>query len=384
MGYKLPDGRYVDDRGKIHKNYNDALAESRTRERFELERDMMRKSNQHLAGVKNDQLVTAREKRYLGWIPGLGAGYDRRLEQLANDEEYARTALNARVSQMGSTQARMGLISVPPNVEAPPDPEQETTAPEVAPGLTRPDTYGDPAERARESEMRRMMQQYASKEYWATEEGKAKRDLALQDRYEGKDLAGYYGAQKAVGIGGFDEVISGLEQRDARYAKGGDLRAWAEANKDLALREYLKQFPAMEERGGPDRIAVEQAMKDGTFYAADGSPNPLGEESQLVAGIDPGITMGPPAGINAEVNRGQIAEIQATEPQRAATDTGTTTVDMQPLSAVAQGSQQPAEPLAAGNIPAGTLSPAGVDLRERYKRMIQNGANSSSNYGGGR
>jgi hypothetical protein len=253
-----------------------------------------------------------------------------------------------------------------------------------APGQDAPDAYGDPAERARESEMRRMMQQYASKEYWATEEGKAKRDLALQDRYEGKDLAGYYGAQKAVGIGGFDEVISGLEQRDARYAKGGDLRAWAEANKDLALREYLKQSPAMEERGGPDRIAVEQAIKDGTFYAADGSPNPLGGKSQLVAGIDPGITMGPPAGINAEVNRNQIAEIQARSQQAAATDTGTTTVDMQPLSAVAQGFQQPAEPLAAGNIPPETLSPAGVDLRERYKRMIQNGANSSSNYGGGR
>jgi hypothetical protein len=273
--------------------------------------------------------------------------------------------------------------SRPPR-EAPPDPEQETTAPKLAPGLTRPDAYGDPAERARESEMRRMMQQYASKEYWATEEGKAKRDLALQDRYEGKDLAGYYGAQKAVGIGGFDEVISGLEQRDARYAKGGDLRAWAEANKDLALREYLKQFPAMEERGGPDRIAVEQAMKDGTFYAADGSPNPLGGKSQLVAGIDPGITMGPPAGINAEVNRRQTAAIQARLPQAAATDTGTTTAGMQPLSAVAQGFQQPAEPLAAGNIPAETLSPAGVDLRERYKRMIQNGVNGSSLYGGGR
>ena len=270
----------------------------------------------------------------------------------------------------------LGLRAVPVSTASDPGTRQ--------PGTDAPEPYGDPAERARESEMRRMMQQYASKEYWATEEGKAKRDLALQDRYEGKDLAGYYGAQKAVGIGGFDEVISGLEQRDARYAKGGDLRAWAEANKDLALREYLKQFPAMEERGGPDRIAVEQAMKGGTFYAADGSPNPLGEKSQLVAGIDPGITMGPPAGINAEVNRRQTAGIQATESQAAATGTGTNAPGMQPLSAVAQGFQQPAEPLAAGNIPAETLSPTGVDLRERYKRMIQNGVNGSFLYGGGR
>lgn len=252
------------------------------------------------------------------------------------------------------------------------------------PGIDAPDAYGDPAERARESEMRRMMQQYASKEYWATEEGKAKRDLALQDRYEGKDLAGYYGAQKAVGIGGFDEVISGLEQRDARYAKGGDLRAWAEANKDLALREYLKQFPAMEERGGPDRIAVEQAMKDGTFYAADGSPNPLGEKSELITGIDPGITMGPPAGVIAGVNHRQTAASQPTTAQAAATGTGTTTPGMQPLSAAAQGSRQPAEPLAPGNIPDGTLNPAAVDLREQFKRMIQKGVNGSFLYGGGR
>jgi hypothetical protein len=252
-----------------------------------------------------------------------------------------------------------------------------------APGLAPPDAYGDPAERARESEMRRMMQQYASKEYWATEEGKAKRDLALQDRYEGKDLAGYYGAQKAVGIGGFDEVISGLEQRDARYAKGGDLRAWAEANKDLALREYLKQFPAMEERGGPDRIAVEQAMKDGTFYPADGSPNPLGEKSELITGIDPGITMGPPAGVIAGVNHRQTAASQPTTAQAAATGTGITN-GMQPLSAAAQGSRQPAEPLAPGNIPDRTLNPAAVDLRDQYKRMIQDGVNGSSLYGGGR
>ena len=115
----------------------------------------------------------------------------------------------------------------------------------ASPGLGAPVAYGDPAARARESEQRRMMQQYASKEYWDTEQGKAMLDLGQQSSApEGTKLADYYEAQRGVGIGAMDEILEGLASVDQRYAAGGDLRKWAEANQALALREYNKRFPA--------------------------------------------------------------------------------------------------------------------------------------------
>ena len=250
-----------------------------------------------------------------------------------------------------------------------------------APGLGAPDAYGDPAERAREAEQRRMMQQYASKEYWDTEQGKAMLALGNQDRYSGQDLGGFYEAQGAVGIGSFDEVIGGLAQLDDRYKDGGDLRKWAEANKTLALLEYMKRVP-QGQAPDPSQGDIRTAMEQGKFYAPENSPNPLAERSQLVSGVDPGITLGPPAGLQAQANRSQMEQIQAIIPQAAATETGDKALNMQPASAMAQGYQQPAEPLAAGNIPPSSLSPEGVSLREKYKQMIQNGANGSSYYGG--
>jgi hypothetical protein len=97
---------------------------------------------------------------------------------------------------------------------------------------------------ARASEARRMMQQYASKEYWDTEQGKAMMALGQQQTAP-KDakLADYYEAQRAAGIGAMDEVLAGLASVDDRYKEGGDLRKWAQANQGLALREYNKRFP---------------------------------------------------------------------------------------------------------------------------------------------
>jgi hypothetical protein len=127
----------------------------------------------------------------------------------------------------------------------------------VAPGLKAPDAYGDPAARARESEQRRMMQQYASKEYWDTEKGKAMLDLGQQSSApEGAKLADYYEAQRGAGIGAMDEILEGLASVDQRYAAGGDLRKWAEANQALALREYNKRFPSgMPGEGGGEASA---------------------------------------------------------------------------------------------------------------------------------
>ena len=286
-----------------------------------------------------------------------------------------RSWMQAPASDGQGWQGIFGL-SVAPAAQA----EAATPTP-TAPFLGAPDAYGDPAERARESEMRRMMQQYASKEYWDTEQGKAMLALGNQDRYSGQDLGGFYEAQGAVGIGSFDEVIGGLAQLDDRYKDGGDLRKWAEANKTLALREYMKRVP-QGQAPDPSQGDIRTAMEQGKFYAPENSPNPLAERSQLVSGVDPGITLGPPAGVQAQVNRSQMERIQAIIPQAAATETGDKALNMQPASAIAQGYQQPAEPLAAGNIPPSPLSPEGVSLREKYKQMIQNGANGSSYYGG--
>jgi hypothetical protein len=117
--------------------------------------------------------------------------------------------------------------------------------PSAAPGLAAPTAYGDPAARARESEARRMMQQYASKEYWDTEQGKAMMGLAQESSApQGTKLADYYAAQRGVGVGSMNEILEGLASVDQRYAAGGDLRKWAEANQALALREYNKRFPS--------------------------------------------------------------------------------------------------------------------------------------------
>lgn len=138
------------------------------------------------------------------------------------------------------------------------DPVQDRIEdPVVAPGLGAPDPYGDPAARAREAEQRRMMQQYASKEYWDTEQGKAMLSLGQQmSAPKDAKLADYYGAQRAVGIGSMGEILEGLASVDDRYKEGGDLRKWAEANQGLALREYNKRFPGGTAGMGEGELSV--------------------------------------------------------------------------------------------------------------------------------
>lgn len=376
MGARLPDGRYMDDSGKVHRSYNDALAETRTKKDRAVQERLLRQSQMYYQAA-NDQAAQAQaNKSWMGWIPGVGQQLDRVIERNLNDKAAAASAIAARQGQVGIYKAAMGEGPLPRTEDNVAAKKTPNPAPEIAPGLTAPVAYGDPAERAREAEQRRMMQQYASKEYWGTEQGKAMLALGNQDRYTGQDLGGFYKAQGAVGIGSFDEVIGGLAQLDDRYKEGGDLRKWAEANKTLALREYMKRVP-QGQAPDPSQGDIKTAMDQGKFYAPENSPNPLAERSQLVAGVDPGITMGPPAGVNGVLNREQTAAIQATIPQAAATDTGTKAMNMQPSSAMATGYQLPARAIAPGNMPddvGAALDPNAVAVRELWKRKIQGAA----------
>lgn len=198
MGYKLPDGRYVDDQGKTHASYNDALAESRTRSRRDLESGMLAKSQAGLTKALNDQEIARREKALLGWIPGLGTHYDRRLQRAANDAAYAEAAVGARVQQLAATNARMGAGAVPAMAR------QEASADPVT---TRRDldapVLSDDVD-ARASEARRMLQQATP--YWEREENK--------------------GMLQAAQVGG------GPRAGEAGYAQRVDIQAWMEANKN--------------------------------------------------------------------------------------------------------------------------------------------------------
>jgi len=118
-----------------------------------------------------------------------------------------------------------------------------------------------PRELAQESEARRMMQQYASDEYWDTEAGKVMMDLGSQESYEGDNLAEFYNAQQAVGTGTIDEIIDGMGYT-------GNMEAWAKANPALALREYQKNSEALPTDGyagyGTGELQVDERLKDVT------------------------------------------------------------------------------------------------------------------------
>lgn len=217
--------------------------------------------------------------------------------------------------------------------------------PQIAPGLGAPDAYGDPAARARESEARRMMQQYASKEYWNTEQGKAMKDLALQDKYKGDNLAGYYAAQRAVGEGSIDEIIQGMGYT-------GAMAEWARANKGMALREYMKKFPAGQPTMGGGELSAptidqvkptvgEQALMNAKYALYDGAP------------VAPGVTVGNEPGMVAGVNRSKMAELQAIVPQAKSTGAGEGAFNMQPQSAATTGYQLPAGAVGEFNMPEG-------------------------------
>jgi len=197
VGYKLPDGRYVDDRGKTHKNYNDALAESRTLSRRDLEQQMLGQSNESLAQAQNNLEIARREKGLLGWIPGMGAYYDRALRQYANDAAYAETAVGARAQQLAATNARMGIGSPRASSDGGLDPAAKPQ-PEKLPPVLSDDVD------ARASEARRMLQQATP--FWEREENK--------------------GLLQAAQVGG------GPRAGEAGYAQRADIQAWIEANKN--------------------------------------------------------------------------------------------------------------------------------------------------------
>jgi len=130
----------------------------------------------------------------------------------------------------------------------------------------------DPAadqERNRKSEADRMMQQYASDEYWDTEAGKAMMDLGSQESYEGDNLAEFYNAQQAVGTGTLDEIID-----DMGYT--GNMEIWARANPALALREYQKNSEALPADGyagtGTGELQPDERLKDILKYSGAYTP----------------------------------------------------------------------------------------------------------------
>ncbi len=118
-----------------------------------------------------------------------------------------------------------------------------------------------PGDLARKSEADRMMQQYASDEYWDTEAGKAMMELGSQESYEGDNLAEFYNAQQAVGTGTLDEIIDAMGYT-------GNMEIWAKANPALALREYQKNSEALPTEGyagyGTGELKVDERLKDVT------------------------------------------------------------------------------------------------------------------------
>ena len=210
---------YKGDDGKLYANYNAARVAAEDRRNAGL-----------LQGLQGFLIAPGPAYELSG--PGL-------LQSRRRRAAAGESALAGRVQNEPLTSAQLQELRDGQNAAIR---AYQKTAP--APGLGAPDAYGDPAGRAREAEQRRMMQQYASKEYWDTEQGKAMLSLG-QQMTAPKDakLADYYGAQRAVGIGSMDEILSGLASVDDRYKEGGDLRQWAQANQGLALREYNKRFP---------------------------------------------------------------------------------------------------------------------------------------------
>lgn len=194
-----------------------------------------------------NRATTALNESGIGLTPAAKAAYDRSKRPASFQEAAIGTpfVLNGVLgfkNPSGKFEARGDIDAGPQGAR--PDPDVKPKANPPAPGLGAPDAYGDPAARAREAEQRRMMQQYASKEYWDTEQGQAMLSLGRQmTAPKDAKLADYYGAQRAAGVGAMSEILEGLASVDDRYKEGGDLRKWAEANQGLALREYNKRFP---------------------------------------------------------------------------------------------------------------------------------------------
>lgn len=393
MGAKLSDGRYRGDNGKIYRNYNDALAESRTRQNRATQEALLDQSRRYYQDANDQAYRDQRNKNWFGWIPGAGWAYDRSLERSLNDKAAAAEAIRAREGQLAIYKAAMGEGAAPPTIDripgAPALPPAPASGP--GPGQSAPVAYGDPAARAREAEQRRMMQQYASKEYWDTEQGKAMKDLAMQDRYEGKDLAKFYQAQQAVGTGSIGEIVSAMGYT-------GDMEKWARANKDLALREYLKKNPkgfsndpsmgalpkgyennlATYEAHGAPQISVDQLMQGQVEQARQEGFS----DEQILAQLKApqmGLPIGNKPGAIAVVNNEKMQQLQSVVPQAAATGAGEGAFNMQPQSAgTVNMAYAQSQPLVTGNMPAplegpGTEAEQANLLAQAFKKRLQGG-----------
>ena len=129
---------------------------------------------------------------------------------------------------------------------------------------------------ARESEKRRMLQQYApGADLWSTDAGKEMIQAAQANSYEGDaaGLPGYYANQRNVGTGAMPEIIDAMGYT-------GDMAKWAEANPALAMREYNKKFGDSYAGTGPSDAEIQAAMDEGRYFPSEGCPNPLGKTGE--------------------------------------------------------------------------------------------------------
>jgi len=333
MGYRNPNGTYTDDQGKNWPSFAAANAAFQARQQQESRAKKLLDVRNDRDKLNNDIWSYQVTKNALGWIPGVGAASDRIMANKAKAKAAKQQELDRLRNPAGSPFLHPDLKGPNGNqVGSKVDPSKwpnGRNAPDetLASAGSSWTTHVTPAGTARESEARRMMQQYASKEYWDTEQGKAMKDLALQDKYKGDNLAGYYAAQQALGEGSIDEIIQGMGYT-------GAMAEWARANKGLALREYMKKFPAGQPTmgaGEPSAPTIdqakptvgEQALMNAKYALYDGAP------------VAPGVTIGNEAGAVAGLNRGMMRELQAIVPQKKSTGAGERAFNMQPESSAA-------------------------------------------------
>ena len=271
MGYKLPDGRYVDERGKVHRNYNDALAESRTRQARQQQETFLKRSLNQYSTANEDLYGTQQLKNTLGWIPGLGQAIDRRMEGIAQRKEDARAGIFGHSGQLGIYQERMGELT-PSIVQGADIGDGGGKTPPTPLRLPPPSTSPNTTFQNADDEYNRLKAQFGGTTGVSQLAGMTSLPTGFTPT-GGKQAAGlkdYYAAQQEVGERNIGEIIGGLG-----YQKGSPMEQWAKANPMLAMREYNKKFPAGEATQGPSDDAIRAAISGGKFYPSEGSPSPI-------------------------------------------------------------------------------------------------------------
>ena len=248
MGYKLPDGRYVDERGKVHRNYNDALAESRTRQaEITMPTPTIAESARSLGNSFNNLfgLVKPIRKAVSGIIDPETAYANQWYNQGTTDRQYSRP--------IGPTRD----IYEQPGVGYFDRGSGRFLGPGSATTIRGADIGGD----GRGEQYRQQLSQYAPKAFPMTAEGQ-------QERYFGTPEMNYvFGAQTGKGPKTAEEMSALASQAKApttsslsdyyraqsamgrvnqadiqkMYADRPDLQKWAAANPMLAQREFIKQ-----------------------------------------------------------------------------------------------------------------------------------------------